>query len=224
MAGMDVFDAPNIADSAKPYVSFERGEPKEDRAETIRQQRPVYREVYYACITAPGSKDRLKEEIPAWWEKLEQQVKANRIPEAWVEKWRTAFERWQRGLEIPEDGTPILGWNLAVPSVQRMLVDLNIRTVEALAAASDEAKARIGMGALELQRRARAWLDQQHQGPTAIELSSLRKENEDLKLAVSSLQDKLRQLVEKLDAEPEPAKPEPAKRGPGRPRKEEATP
>lgn len=211
---VDELSLPTLTAKDMPYVSFERGEPKEDKKESLKQKRPVYKDVYYACITSPGSKDRLKEALPEWWDKLDAQVKSGRMPAEWVAKWRAAYERFMQGLAIPEDGTPILGWNLIPPSIQRTLIDLNIRTVEALAHLTDEARHHIGMGALEMQRRAQAWLAQhQDKGPLAIEMAAVQHENATLKTAVAELEEKVKLLAAQLEADG-------TKRGPGRPRKE----
>jgi hypothetical protein len=196
---LDELTAPKLSAKDMPYVSFERGEPREDKAASRKEGRPVYVDTYYACITSPGSKDRLKEEIPDWWEKLDTQAKTGRVDPDWVERWKKAFARFREGLEIPEDGTPILGWNLLPPSMQKVCLDCNIRTVEALANMTDEARQRIGMGAREMERRAQAWLAQnQDKGPLTIKMADIERENAELKGIVASLEQKVKALSEQL--------------------------
>jgi hypothetical protein len=192
--------AQRLTSKDMPYVTFERGEPRENKQESRKQNRPVYEDTYYAVVTAPGSKDRMKERIPDWWDKLTQQVKTGRLPVEWLEKWKASYARFEQGLTIPEDGTPILGWNLVPPSVQKTLIDLNIRTVEALANLTDEARNHLGMGGREFQRRAQSWIAQnQDKGPLAIEMAAVKQENDILKTTVANLEEKVKLLAEQME-------------------------
>jgi hypothetical protein len=118
------------------------------------------------------------------------------MPEAWLHEWKEKYTRWKAGQEIPEEGTPIKGWTLVPGSIQKMLIDLGIRTVEALANANDEALSRIGIGAIQFKRRAQAWVKEhkEKEGP-AIEIASLQQQNDELNKTVQSLQSKLDELT-----------------------------
>ena len=211
---VDELSLPQLSINDMPYVSFERGEPRENKAESRKQKRPVYEDVDYALVTPRGSKDRLKERLPEWWDKLDAQVKNGQLPGVWVEKLREAYRRYQQGLTIPEEGTPILGWNLVPPSMQKLLIEWNIRTVEELANLTNEARHNIGMGALQMQQRAQAWLAQhQDKAPLTIEMAAVKQENAQLKDTVASLEERVKQLAEQIEKDG-------VRQGPGRPRKE----
>lgn len=195
LSGHDMTGAPVVRDKDKPFVRFDTVQ-IENVPESTKQKRVVWKDVDYAYITVPGSRDIQPEAVKDWWPKLEHQVRIGRMPEDWLREWQMNYERWKAGQEIPEDGTPIKGWTLAPGSVQKMLIDLGIRTVEALASANDEALSRIGIGAVQFKRRAEAWVKDhaEKEGP-AIEIASLQQKNDELQATVESLTKQVQDLV-----------------------------
>jgi hypothetical protein len=163
-----------IREQRPSYVVFERKQ-VEDRDASLREGRYIARDEDYAIITPIGSKDRIPREVKSWFAALEQQAREERIPRAWVDQYRQAYEAWRRGEEIPLNGTPIKGWAVLSPAQQANVLSANVRTVEDLAQANDEARKRIGMGANELVDKAIAWLKSaQTQGPLVQENAALK--------------------------------------------------
>lgn len=192
--------APAVHMKDMPYVTFET-KTVEDAVETRRQNQPVFKEQHYARITPPGSRDVQLEKLPNWWAKLDTEYRSGRVMSQWIEKWKGDFKKYEQGLEIPEDGTPIRGWKLLSGSQQETLLRMNIRTVEALAHIGAEAMAYIGMGAVELKRRAEAWIQQnQDKAPMAIEMAAIKGENETLKATVANLTEKVAELAKQIDS------------------------
>lgn len=178
-----------VADrSERPaIVRFERVA-IEDKAETVLRGRFVAKDVDYALITPPYSKDVIRMKVPTWLEMLERDKQAGRIPEQWVENYRLSYQRWQNGQEMPPDGTPIRGWPVLSPAQQETLIRMNIVTVEDLAGVNDEGARRIGMGALEMKNRAIAWLrSADDKGSVTIENAALKTENANLRAEVETL-------------------------------------
>jgi hypothetical protein len=112
-----------------PYVKFER-RAVEDRNATIAAGHYVAKDVDFALVTRPGSHDTLETEVEPWLERLHEQARNSFIPAAWAEGFSAAYDRWKRGEEIPENGTPIKTWPVVSPAQQETLIGNGFRTVE----------------------------------------------------------------------------------------------
>ena len=156
------------------YVRFERVA-KENKALSLQEGKFVATDVDYALITPPYSKDVIRQKVASWFDNLEQDVRNDRIPEAWAKLYRDAYRAWQNGQEIPPNGSPIRGWGVLSPAQQENLLRINILTVEDLAGVNDEGLRRVGMGAQELKQKAVAWLRTLHdRGPLTQENAALK--------------------------------------------------
>ena len=183
-----------------PYVTF-KSEIVEDPIETKKQGRMVSKDQHYARVTPPGSKDTFFGKIPHWFETQDLECKAGRILPEWLAKWRREYELFKQGQEIPLDGTPIRGWKMLSGAQQENLIRLNILTVESLSTINAEAMAQIGMGALEMKRRAEAWLAQNESNEHgAVQLSALQRELDVLKETNAHLLEKIEQLAKQAES------------------------
>lgn len=200
MATLDAIGTPTLTQRDMPIVRFDSRD-EIDRAESARQGRQVHVDMHFAIITPPGSKDEHPEKLPEWWGKVAREVAAGRLKDEWVERWKANYERWRQGQEIPVDGTPIRGWTMLTKAQQENVIACNILTVESLAVANAEAMTRIGMGALELKRRAESWvLEKECLESGATKMGELQRENDILKETVANLKEKvdaLSKMVEK---------------------------
>lgn len=184
------------------YVRFERVA-IEDPIQTAAQGRYIARDVDMAMITPPGSRDIFKIEVGQWLQNMKQDVRNMRLPQEWMDQYVTALEKWKAGQDLPLHGTPIKGWGVISPAQQAVLTGIMILTVEDLAQLNDEGLQRIGMGALDLRTKARAWLSQaQDKGPLTIENAQLKQslitqlgEIETLKAQVAQLMARIPQDV-----------------------------
>ena len=177
------------------YVRFAR-KVIEDKAETLKQGRFVGKDVDFALITPPYSKDCIEIKIPQWKANMFADVREGRMPQDWMDNYLKQFEAWQNGQELPPVGTPIRGWGVLSPAQQENLIRMNILTVEDLAGMNDEGVRRIGMGALDLKTKAVAWLAQlADKGPLTIKIAAIEAENDSLKKQVSSLLEKVERLL-----------------------------
>lgn len=197
--------APELRKPSISYVRFER-RPIEDRNATLRNGHHTTVDVDYAVITPPGSKDQIPREVKAWFAYLDQQVIEERIPVEWVDKYKLAYERWKKGEEIPLDGVAIKGWGLLSPAQQVNLIALGIQTVEQLADLNEEMKARIGLGAVEMSRKAKNWLEEAN-GPgkivarlTALEtdFGSLKDQNTAQRIVIEGLRRENAELLRQV--------------------------
>lgn len=198
---MDAFDLAQLAKEKSPYVTF-KTEPKEDIPASKAEGRYIAKDIEYACITTPGSKDIHVEQLPQWWDKVKEQVQNGRCPQSWASKWREQYEHWKKGLEIPTEGTPIRGWAVISPAQQEMIIRSNIYTVEDLATANGDTLQNIGMGSVALKYKAEGWLKEAgKRGKGAQEMAAVKRENDHLRSEVETLKKQVEQLVKSSKAE-----------------------
>lgn len=181
------------------YVRFQR-RPIKDGPASEREGRHVSKDVDYALVTPPYSRDVFEQVAPEWLAQMEKEVRNNRLPREWYERYVASYERWKKGEEMPLSGTPIKGWPVISPAQMNNLIAINILTVEDLAAANEEGRRRIGMGAQDLCDKAKAWLSQaKDKGPLTMENSSLKAENQALKSKNETLEARVKELASRVE-------------------------
>jgi hypothetical protein len=188
----EMLATPALSHKEMPYVVFKT----ETIPDPVRTKTDgVYRckDQDYAVITVPGDKGNNIDKIEAFFEKKEQELKIGRVHPEWIRKWRNEYALYQQGQAIPEDGTPIKGWKLITGAQQEEFLRMNVRTVEALANLSDDGVRNFGMGAIELKRRAQAWVAQNGSVEAgALKLAEVTRQ-------VDSLLGQVKALTEKND-------------------------
>jgi hypothetical protein len=204
---MSTVGSVNDREDRPAYIRFEIV-PIEDKAASLATGHYVAKDIEYALITPPYSKDVFKIKVPQWKLNMQQDVSNGRLPEQWMHGYLKAYEMWKKGQEMPLNGTAIKGWGVISPAQQETLIRMSILTVEDLAAVNDEGLRRIGMGAGDLKNKAKGWLSQlQDKGPLTQEIASVRNENAILKGAVASLEIQVKALMESSqNAQPYAAK------------------
>lgn len=182
------------------YVRFER-RPMEDKAASIRDGRYVAKDVDFALVTPPYSKDCVEYKVEQWLINMDRNVRDGRIPERWADQWKASYQSWKNGQEMPLNGTPIKGWGVVSPAQQQTLIAMNCLTVEDLAGINDEGLRRIGMGAIELRDKAKNWLaSMKDHGAVTVQLAAMEQENRNLAATVETLKaqvDALRSMIPK---------------------------
>jgi len=181
------------------YVRFVRRAVEDRSVKSVNGRWPK-KDVDYALVTPPYSKDVFEAVATEWLEQMGAEVRNGRLPEEWLDRYRQQYEKWTLGQEMPLDGEPILGWGVISPAQQSNLVAINIRTVEDLAGCNDEGVRRIGMGGGELRDKAKAWLSQmKDKGPLTQENATLRGENIAMKATIESLTARNKELAERIE-------------------------
>lgn len=193
----------SVDENRPPYVVFER-RPVEDRNASIAAGHYVSKDVDFAIITRPGSRDTLEKEAKIWLAEIAEKARKNEggVAQAWPIAFNFAYKAFLDGEELPVSGTPIKGWPVLSPSAQKDIIAAGIRTVEDLAELPESSLAGVGIGGIAFKQKAKAWLEAA-KGPGKIteqlnaqaqqiaELSLLTKklieENRDLKAAQSLL-------------------------------------
>lgn len=185
------------------YVRFER-RPVEDKEASLREGRYMAKDVDFALVTPPYSKDCVEQKVTRWLEDLDRGVRDGRIPQQWATLWKEGYQKWQNGQEMPLHGTPILGWGVVSPAQQKMLIAINCLTVEDLAQINDEGMKRVGMGALDLRNKAKNWLASvKDHGGLTIQMSALEKENANLKASLDGLKAQVEALKGMIPQQPQ---------------------
>lgn len=175
-------------------VRFEKV-PKEDKAASLAAGHYVAKDVDYALLTPPYSKDEVRIKVEQWKLQMEADVRNQRMPAEWQEMYLTAYEKWRNGQEIPLNGTPIKGWGMLSPAVQETLIRMMVLTIEDLAGINDEGLRRIGMGALEMKNKAIAWLQaNKDHGPLVMENAALKTRVDVQDTTIANMQAQIDQL------------------------------
>lgn len=165
-----------LPDNDHVYVEFEH-RAMEDRKASTAAGHYVARDAEFVRITPPGGNLVVEREVT-------DQDRA---------RFARQYEAWRKGVDAPEDGTPIRGWPPVSPAQIDMCIRANLRTVEALAQASEQSLQRLGIGARALQTKARAWLESaRDHGVVAEEVAALKTQME-------AMAERNRELQEALD-------------------------
>lgn len=183
-----------------PYVTFET-RAIENRNASIEAGHYVTKDVNFVIITPQGSKDRIERIADEWFVKLTDDVRSGRFEQAWLTAYKEAYKAWKEGKEIPENGSAILNWPVLSPSQTQALIACNLRTIEDVATANEEAIAKIGMGGRALKQKAIDWLAAaKGLGKTTEELSSLKVANQGLETQNKQLLEAVADLQKRLTA------------------------
>lgn len=182
----------------KAYVRF-KVVPVEDKAASLAAGHYVAKNVEFALITPPYTKDVVEKKVDAWISQLQLDVRSGRYPQAWLDENLKYLDAWRKGQELPPNGTAIRGWSMISPAQQETLIHMSILTVEDLAGVNDEGARRIGMGSLDLKNKAKAWLAQRaDKGPLTIEMAAVKAENAQLKASLATMQEQVTALAQQV--------------------------
>lgn len=187
-----------IAQPRPPFVAFEkRAIP--DPVKTQELGRRVTKDVDFAIIMQPGSRDQVERIAKDWLAMIKQKnldASPDAYPEEWVRGFHEKYKAWQEGQEAPLDGTSVKEWPLLSPAQAENFISLRILTIEDVAAMTEDALGRFGMGARELRDKARDWLTKQEvAGSLVIENQELKQQLADLSARLAQLE--TGQVVEK---------------------------
>ncbi len=197
-----------LLEERPPYVYFEK------RAVEGRRElngKPSWIDKDFVHVVPHGSKDDLEFDAQMWLDQKREEVRRGRYNPKWLDHQESAYERWKKGQEVPEFGTPLKMWPALTPAQLKLVQQVGFRTVEDIAQANEEGIRRMGMGGRALKDKATAWLKSaEDHGKVAEELTVLKRQNEDKDRKIADLEKAIAELASRVEE----------KRGPGRPRKE----
>lgn len=113
----------------------------ENREKTLAEGRPIFDEIPSISIQWPGGDETVR-----------------RIEQHDIYEYPELYERFKAGSEPVTEGTPLAEWAMMSGSALRELNYLGFKTVEQLAAATDEVKRKIGPLS-KLVKMAQDWLE-----------------------------------------------------------------
>lgn len=159
--------------------------PVQNNFRSAAEGKPVFDMKDYVEIIVPG---------------LQRSTVDRQVQEVDKERWPDQWDRYLKNEETPAEGTPITEWAAVTAAQALELKHRNVRTVEELASVSDNALQNLGIGAMVLRDKARAWLEQA-KGNAATD--QLVAENRDLKAQVAALSQQVADLAAMMKKEPE---------------------
>lgn len=198
--GQNIVDAAAAAAQQRPYVRFEYRS-VEDRSIESSDGVTQLKDVAWAVVRAPGSKDSVEKLAEDWLDSLAKLARDERIPPTWPKEYREAYKEWVATGEIPVSGTAIKTWPPLRPAAREMLLSLGVLTVEALAEANDEIVTRLGMGGISTRQMAQTWVKEaKGPGATAKALEAASVKSKELETTVASLQAEVKRLTALIPA------------------------
>lgn len=184
-------DRPLFKTKDNTYLRLEWETRKNDVA-SEREGRPIHDKVLVGYVIVPGSRDEVARIIErhkpdgSVWQDGD-----------WSNRFAEHVEIFKRTGAGVANGTPLRDWPAIDARVAADLAGVGIYTVEDLAGLSDSGLQKAGMGARELQIRAKAFLAA---AKDSAEAPRLAAENERLRGDVARLQAQLADLGAKLSA------------------------
>ena len=179
--------------------------PARDKAESVKEGRPIFKEVAYVHIMQPGNKESIIHR------------KATDMDIArFAEHWRKFKARED---QTATNGTPLIEWPGITRSQAEELKFYNVLTLEQLVGMSDtNAQNFRGMG--ELKKRATAFLEVSKENAGAEALAAAERRNAELMETVAAMGERLAALegdgpvdeIDPKDPTPPPAPKKPARR------------
>lgn len=163
----------------------------EDRAATQESGGPVCRDVDYCRIINPGGRDVVERPALDYLAGLDHQIKAGTVgAQALKERFVKLYDNWKvnRDPELP--GVKLKDIPLLSPAELKTVTNAKIFTVEQLAEVGEVGLSALGMGARELQKKAKNYLiAMQDQGKLVQENTRVSEENAALKAELKELQE-----------------------------------
>ena len=181
-----------------PFVRFEEQEVGINYEASEKAGRPVPRFRIMACITSFGSKDEHVKDAEEWLNQIRQRaVKGEYNPE-WAQRFRFQFDEYQKGNELPREGTPMQTCPMYSKDQIARARAINITTVEDLGQLPDSGLSMLGLDARHMRDSARAWLSEaKDKGVVSrqiadqnVKLDALEAENASLRERLAALEKK----------------------------------
>jgi hypothetical protein len=186
----------SLMPQSPPFVQFEQ-RAVEDRNASIAAGGVVFRDVDYVVVMQRGSRDTFEKEATEWLADIDRAVHEGTYPAEWAQHFRRQYEAFREGRETPVIGTHVREWPSLSKAQVETLISARCITVEDLATANEQTLQRIGMGARELQNKARAYLATRDTNKAAEKISALEAEIANRDTRIATLEQRLSALETK---------------------------
>lgn len=145
----------------------------EIKFESERQGRPIFKDMPHIRKVVPGDSTNIIEKVAKEFDQLQ-------YPQQWAAYKRSESEQLT--------GTPLSQWQSITRSQAKEANYFEIRTVEQLADLSDISCQKLGMGFSDLRAKAQKFLGLAGEDARDAETAELRKEIEQMKMALQSIE------------------------------------
>lgn len=179
-----------IAQARPPFVEFRRIA-VHDKKRTEELGYRVTKDVDMAYVMQPGSKDQVERVAADWLASIKRKAMdaaPDAFPQEWIDGFHRKYEAWKAGHDAPLNGASVKEWPILSPAQAENFIALHVLTIEDVAAMTEEALGRFGMGARELREKAREWL----KGREGVQ--AIQQENEQLKQQLADVLARLSEL------------------------------
>ncbi len=184
------------------FVRFSM-EPRQDAEASTQEGRPIFKDVEYVEIAAPGDKSNIIHKP---------------VTDDLRRRFRAQYNDWKSGNVDAVTGTPLSEWPAVTRSTVEELAYFKVRTVEQLAGMTDANLQKLGHGYLVLREKARDLITKAKEDAPLLRM---RAELQDRDNAIATMQLQIKQLGDALQGKGIPVPQTdaaPAKRG--RPKKQ----
>lgn len=167
--------------------------PRPDNAASLAEGRPVFKDVEYIDIRIPGDR-----------------TGGVCRPASFQDKQRFAphYDAFQKRIEVPLAGTPLIEWPLITRSLAEELAFHNVKTVEHLSTMSDTHSGKF-MGLNALKAKALKWLEQAGEEAKVHELQQeLLDRDERIALQGKQIETLQKQMLEMMGDKVPPSIPD----------------
>ncbi len=173
-----------------PYVTFEQ-RAVEDRNASIAAGGMVMKDVDFVIVRQIGSKDTHEKNALEWLSDIDRAAASGQYPNEWARHFREKFKAYKEGQDEPELGLSVKQWPSLSKAQVENLLGAGVRTVEDIAGMNEPTMRKVGMGARELQKKARTYLETRDANKAAEQITALRIENEAKDDRISTLEARL---------------------------------
>lgn len=152
----------------------------ENREKTLKEGRPIFDEIPSISIQWPGMDETVR-----------------RIEPQDIHDYPELYARFKAGSEPVTEGTPLAEWPMMSGSAMRELQYLGFKTVEQLAAASDETKRKLGPLS-QFVKLAKDWLEAANS--TQNDVAKMKQQLERAEARAAALEHKLELFMQRVEA------------------------
>lgn len=192
-----------IHQARPPYIEF-YVDAVLDQAASDAAGRRVTKDVNMVRIIPPGGQLIVEKKPEEWIAQLKRKAierTHDAFPQEWIDNIQKSYDSWKAGLEPPLNGTSVKEWALLSPAQAQNFINMRILTIEDVAAMTEEAMARVGMGSRNLRDKAREWLQAKEIASNAV------AENAELKAKLATLEARLAELESTESEKPKRGRP-----------------
>ncbi len=173
-----------------PYVTFEQ-RAVEDRNASIAAGGMVMKDVDFVIVRQIGSKDTHEKNALEWLSDIDRAAASGQYPNEWARHFREKFKAYKEGQDEPELGLSVKQWPSLSKAQVENLLGAGVRTVEDIAGMNEPTMRKVGMGARELQKKARTYLETRDANKATEMISSLQVAVETKDERIASLEARL---------------------------------